>query len=68
MRKMVIREVSQDSEDAQRQKRLVELLSSGLQRLMAGDGGESDTPSSLDYSPNLSPTSDTDATVSENDD
>ncbi|MFQ6029238.1 MAG: hypothetical protein ACE5Q6_17310 [Dehalococcoidia bacterium] len=68
MRKVVIRAVPGEPEDGPRQQRLVELLSSGLQRLIASNGGESNTPLSLDYLANLAPTSDTDATVSEDDD
>ena len=68
MRKVVVRAVPTEPEDAQRQKRLLELLSTGLQQLVAGEPALDDSTPPVDYSPNLSLTSYTDATVSEDDD
>ena len=68
MRKVVIRAVPSDPEDVQRWERLLALLSTGLQRLLSGDSSSDDSPPTVDYSLNLSPTSYTDTTVSEDDD
>ena len=68
MRKVVIRAVPKDPEDGQRRKRLLQLLSTGLQRLVSGEPGLDDSALPVDYSPNLPVTSYTDTTISEDDD
>ncbi len=68
MRKVVVREVPTEPEDAQRQERLMELLATGLQRLVSGEPALAESTRPVDFSPNLPPTSDTDASVSKGDD
>ena len=61
MRKVVIRQVSQEPEDEERHDRLTTLLATGLERLLAQEQGEKPAPEPVDYLQTLSPTSDTDA-------
>ena len=68
MRKVEVRSVPSDPEEVQRWERLLALLSIGLQRLLSGEPFPVDSPPMVDYSLNLSPTSHTDTTVSEDDD
>jgi len=68
MRKVVIRAVPEKPNDGQRRKRLLELLSTGLQRLVLAELGLDDSTPPVDYSPNLPVTSYTDTKISEEDD
>ena len=68
MRQVVVRAVPNEPEDAQRRERLLALLSTGLQRLLSEEPAPDDSTPPVDYSPNLSPTSYTDPTVSEGND
>ena len=68
MRKVVVRAVPAEPEDAQRQERLLELLATGLQRLVSGEPALTESTQPVDFSPNLPPSSDTDASVSKGDD
>lgn len=68
MRNVVVRAVITEPEDVQRRERLLALLSTGLQRLLSGETPLDDSPPTVDYPPNLSVTSYTDTTVSEDDD
>jgi hypothetical protein len=59
MRSIVTRPVSNGPEDGERNARLVALLATGLERFICHSPGEDSLAKPVDYSPNLSPTTNT---------
>ena len=59
MRKVIVRDVPPEPEDAQLRERLLALLSTGLQRLLSGEPVSEELPSAVDYCADLPRTSDT---------